>query len=91
MWLYLALHAHHADHVLAAAGQALRRAVGDVAELLDGLLDPEPGGFAHPVLAVDDPRDRRGGHARQARHVVEGYHFFPISDMRPVIPLLTGM
>ena len=88
--LELALHAHQADHVLAAAGQALRRAVGDVTELLDGLLDPEPGGLADPILAVDDPRDGRRRHARQARHVVEGYHFFPISDIA-VIPLLTGM
>jgi hypothetical protein len=53
--LLVPLHADQADHVLAAAGQALRGAVGHVAELLDGLLDPDPGGLAHPVLAVDHP------------------------------------
>src|SRR5271169_109683 len=79
--LYLALHAHHADDVLAAAGQALRRAVGHVAEFLDGLLHPDPGGLAHPVLAVHHPRDRRGGDAGQARHIEEGYHTFPISGI----------
>ena len=79
--LYLALDAHHADDVLAAAGQALRGAVGHVAEFLDGLLHPGPGRLAHPVLAVHHPRDRRGGDAGQARHVVERYHVFPISSI----------
>ncbi len=79
--LCLALHAHQADDVLAAAGQALRRAVGHVAEFLDGLLHPDPGGLAHPVLAVHDPRDRRGGDAGQARHIEERYHEFPISGI----------
>ena len=51
----LPLHADQADHVLAAPGQALRGAVGHVAEFLDGLLDPDPGGLAHPVLAVHHP------------------------------------
>ena len=76
--LGLALHADHADDVLAPAGQALRRAVGYVAEFLDGLLHPDPGGIAHPVLAVHDPGDRRGRDAGQASHIEEGYHIFPI-------------
>ena len=86
--LRLPLHADQADHVLAAAGQALRGAVGHVAELLDGLLDPDPGGLAHPVLAVHDPRHRRGGDAGQARHVEESYHVVPISGM--LCPQLPG-
>jgi hypothetical protein len=56
-------------------------AVGHVAEFLDGLLDPDPGGLAHPVLAVHDPRDRRGGDAGQARDIEESYHFFPIGGI----------
>jgi len=79
--LRLPLHADQADHVLAAAGQALRGAVGHVAEFLDGLLDPDPGGLAHPVLAVHDPRHRRGGDAGQARHVEESYHIVPFSGI----------
>src|SRR6266702_2357770 len=67
------------------AGQALSGAVGHVAEFLDGLLDPDPGGLAHPVLAVHDPRDRRGGDAGQARHVEERYHVFPISGIAVVL------
>src|SRR6185437_13672980 len=56
-------------------------AVGYVAELLDGLLDPDPGGLAHAVLAVHHPRDRRGGHAGQARDIEKSYHVVPISGM----------
>ena len=70
----LALDAHHADDVLAAAGQALGGAVGHVAEFLDGLLDPDPGGFADPVLAVHDSRDRRGRDGGPAGDIVESDH-----------------
>jgi hypothetical protein len=77
------LDAHQADHVLAPPGQALRRAVGYVAELFDGLLDPDPGGLAHPVLAVHHARDRRGGHAGQAGDIEKSYHVVPISGMIP--------
>src|ERR1035441_361847 len=74
-----ALHADQADDVLAAAGQALGGTIGYVTELVDGLLHPDPGGIANPVLAVHHPRDRRGGNAGQVGDVVEGYHGFPIS------------
>src|SRR6202040_1755339 len=74
----LALDAHQADHVLAAAGQALGGAVRDVAEFLDGLPDPGPGGFSYPVLAVHHPGDGGRGHTGQPRDVVESYHFLPI-------------
>ncbi len=77
----LPLDADHADDFLAAAGQALRGAVGHVAEFLDGLLHPDPGGLAHPVLAVHHPRDRRGGDAGQACHIEERYHIFPIRSI----------
>ena len=70
----LALHAHHADDVFAAAGQALASAVGHVAELLDGLLHPDPGRIADPVLAMHDPGDRRGGDGSPAGDIVESDH-----------------
>src|SRR6266536_787852 len=69
-----ALDAHHADDVLAAAGQALGGAIGHVAELLDGLLHADPGGLADPVLAVHDARDRRGGDGSPAGDIVESDH-----------------
>jgi len=53
--LRLALHAYQADDILAPAGQALGGTIGDVAELLDSLLHPDPGGIANPVLAVHHP------------------------------------
>jgi hypothetical protein len=74
-----ALHTDQADDVLAAAGQALGGTIGYVTELLDGLLHPDPGGIANPVLAVHHPRDGRGGDAGQVGDVVESYHRFPIS------------
>src|SRR5205807_7587235 len=70
----LAFHADQADHVLAAPGQALRGAVGDVAELLDDLEHARPGAVPHPVLAVHDPGDRRGRDTGQPRDVVERNH-----------------
>jgi hypothetical protein len=70
----LALQAHHADDVLAAAGQALGGAVGHVAEFLNGLLHADPGGFADPVLAVQDSRDRRGGDDGPAGDIVQSDH-----------------
>ena len=77
----LALDAHQADHILAATGQALGGAVRDVAEFFDGLLDPRPGRFPDPVLAVDYPGYGRGRDAGQARDIVESYHFFPITGI----------
>jgi hypothetical protein len=56
-------------------------AAGHVAEFLDGLPHPDPGGLANAILAVHHPRDRRGGHAGQARDIVESYHFVSISGI----------
>ncbi len=60
----LALDADQADHVLAAPGQALRGAVGDVAELLDDVEHARPGGVPDPVHAVHHPGHGRRRHAR---------------------------
>ena len=70
----LAFHADQADDVLAAPGQALRGTVGDVAELIDDLEHARPGAVTHPVLAVHDPGDRRGGDAGEPCYVVERNH-----------------
>ena len=68
------LHADQADHVLAAAGQGLRGAVGHVAELLDRRAHPVAGGRAHRLLPVQDPGDGGDRHPRPASDVIERNH-----------------
>jgi hypothetical protein len=82
----LALHAHHAEDVLAAAGQALAGAVGHVAELLDGLLHPDPGRLADPVLAMHDPGDRRDGDGGPAGDIVESDHGGSVGGVAVLVP-----
>jgi hypothetical protein len=59
------------DHFLAPAGHALRRAVGDVAQGLDDLKHPLPGGRADAVLAVHHPGNGRRRHSSLASHVIK--------------------
>jgi hypothetical protein len=69
--LLVPLHADQADHVLAAPGQALRGAVGHVAELLDRRAHPGPGGLPHGLLPVQDPGDGGDGNSRLGGNVIE--------------------
>ena len=66
-----ALHADQADDVLAAPRQALGRAVGHVAELLDDPSDADPGAFANPVETVHHAGHGGGGHSGQPGDVDE--------------------
>src|SRR6202044_1994316 len=65
------LDADQADHVLAAAGQALRGAVGDIAQLLDDLEHAGAGGVPDQVLAVHDPGHGGDGDLGQAGDVIQ--------------------
>ena len=80
-----ALDGDQPDHFLAPLGQALGRAVGDIAERLDGVEHALPGRQADPFLAVDHPRDGGGGDAGRARHVVERGGRRTARPARPVV------
>ncbi len=88
-----ALHADQADHVLAAAGQALRGAVGHVAELIDDGEHPSAGRIPHPVLPVHDSGHRRGGDARDGGDVIERHDAasFPLRLPHPDRPPSGGV